>query len=67
MLRFRPDHAGALFQQGVALARARRFPEAVAAWERVAQLEPAGTMAGEARSRARSARDLQHILAAQGG
>jgi hypothetical protein len=35
----------------------------VQAWERVIQLDPQGPFANEARSRARSARDLQHIFA----
>jgi len=67
VLRFDPDHAGALYHTGAALARQRRFDEAVEAWERVVQLDPAGQYAGQARSRARSARDLQHIFAASAG
>jgi cytochrome c-type biogenesis protein CcmH/NrfG len=67
VLRFDPDHAGALYHTGAALARQRRFDEAVEAWERVVQLDPAGSYAGQARSRARSARDLQHIFAASAG
>ena len=67
VLRFDPDHAGALYHQGAALARQRRFDEAVEAWERVVQLDPAGPYAAQARSRARSARDLQHIFAASAG
>jgi hypothetical protein len=35
-------------------------------WERVIQLDPSGPLAAEARSRARSARDLQHIFATAG-
>jgi hypothetical protein len=35
----------------------------VQVWERVIQLDPDGPFATEARSRARSARDLQHIFA----
>ena len=62
VLRFDPHHSGALFHMGEALARKRRFAEAVDAWERVAQLDPAGDYAPQARSRARSARDLQHIF-----
>ena len=44
------------------LSENARFAEAVDAWERVAQLDPAGDYAPQARSRARSARDLQHIF-----
>ena len=62
-----PEHAGALYHQGAALARQRQFDQAVQAWERVVQLDPAGPYAAQARSRARSARDLQHIFAASAG
>jgi cytochrome c-type biogenesis protein CcmH/NrfG len=67
VLRFDPEHAGALYHQGAALARQRQFEQAVAAWERVVQLDPAGPYAAQARSRARSARDLQHIFASSTG
>jgi cytochrome c-type biogenesis protein CcmH/NrfG len=63
VLRFDPEHAPALYHQGAALARQRRFDQAVRAWERVVQLDPGGPYAAQARSRARSARDLQHIFA----
>jgi tetratricopeptide (TPR) repeat protein len=63
VLRFHPDDADALFHRGAALARERRFHDAVACWDRVVQLQPGGPLAIQARSRARSARDLSHILA----
>jgi cellulose synthase operon protein C len=63
VLRFDAEHAGALYYQGAALARQRQFDQAVQAWERVVQLDPAGPYASQARTRARSARDLQHIFA----
>ena len=66
VLRFEPDHIGALFHRGVALARLRDFTAAVRSWDRVIQLQPSGQLATQARSRARSARDLQHILSAEG-
>src|SRR5688572_27921898 len=66
VLRFEPDHVGALFHRGVALARLRDCPAAVRVWDRVIQLQPSGQLATQARSRARSARDLQHILSAEG-
>jgi tetratricopeptide (TPR) repeat protein len=66
VLRFDPQHTAALYNQGTCLARQRRFDEAVQVWERVIQLDPDGPFATEARSRARSARDLQHIFAAAG-
>jgi tetratricopeptide (TPR) repeat protein len=67
VLRFDPEHAGALYYEGAALARQRQFDQAVQAWERVVQLDPAGPYAAQARTRARSARDLQHIFAASVG
>jgi tetratricopeptide (TPR) repeat protein len=67
VLRFDPEHAGALYHQGAALARQRQYDRAVVAWERVVQLDPGGPYAAQARSRARSARDLQHIFAASAG
>ncbi|HTS89980.1 MAG TPA: tetratricopeptide repeat protein [Gemmatimonadales bacterium] len=63
VLKFVPDHDGALFHRGVALARVRRYGEAVQAWERVVQVEPTGPFAQAARTHARSARDLAHIFA----
>jgi tetratricopeptide (TPR) repeat protein len=63
VLRFHPDDAAALFHRGAALARERQFHEALACWDRVVQLQPVGPLAAQARSRARSARDLAHILA----
>jgi tetratricopeptide (TPR) repeat protein len=66
ILRFVPQHAEALFYRGVALARERQFADAVGAWDQVVQLAPGAELATAARSRARSARDLQHILAAGG-
>jgi tetratricopeptide (TPR) repeat protein len=66
VLRFDPEHAAALYHQGTCFARQRQFDDAVVAWERVINLDPAGPFATEARSRARSARDLQHIFAAAG-
>jgi tetratricopeptide (TPR) repeat protein len=67
VLRFDPEHAAALYHQGAALARQRQFEQAVTAWERVVQLDPSGPYAAQARSRARSARDLQHIFATTAG
>ena len=58
-----PDHPAALYHQGTGLARQRQFDQAVQVWERVIELDPDGPFAAEARSRARSARDLQHIFA----
>jgi tetratricopeptide (TPR) repeat protein len=66
VLRFDPDHTAALYHQGTGFARQRQFDQAVQVWERVIQLDPEGPFATEARSRARSARDLQHIFAAAG-
>jgi tetratricopeptide (TPR) repeat protein len=64
VLRFDPEHTAALYHQGTCFARQRQFDQAVQVWERVINLEPEGPFAIEARSRARSARDLQQIFAA---
>jgi tetratricopeptide (TPR) repeat protein len=66
VLRFDPEHTAALYHQGTCFARQQQFDQAVQVWERVIQLQPDGPFATEARSRARSARDLQHIFAAAG-
>jgi tetratricopeptide (TPR) repeat protein len=66
VLRFDPEHPAALYQQGTCFARQRQFDDAVQVWERVIHLDPDGPFATEARSRARSARDLQHLFAAAG-
>jgi len=62
---FDPEHLAALFHIGEAWARDRRFAEAVEAWDRVIQLDATSPLATQARVRARSARDLEHILAAR--
>jgi cytochrome c-type biogenesis protein CcmH/NrfG len=67
VLRFDPEHTAALYHLGAGLARQRRFDQAVESWERVVQLDPSGPFAAHARSRARSARDLQHIFAVSAG
>jgi tetratricopeptide (TPR) repeat protein len=63
-LRFDPEHPAALFHTGDVLARKRRFEDAVEAWDKVSQIDPAGPFAAPARSRALG-RDLRHIFAAQ--
>jgi hypothetical protein len=63
VLKFDPDHEAGLFHRGIALARVRRYGEAVQAWERVVMVEPSGPYAQAARAHARSARDLAHIFA----
>ena len=63
VVRLDPEHLPALFHIGEAWARDRRFAEAVEAWERIVQIDPTSPLATQARVRARSARDLEHILA----
>jgi tetratricopeptide (TPR) repeat protein len=63
LLKFDPDDDAALFHRGIALARLRRYREAVRAWEAVVHCDPAGIFAQAARMHARSARDLAHIFA----
>src|SRR5207248_6617211 len=62
---FRPDHSAAHYQLGVALARERRYREAVKHWEKCIALDPAGPLAGKARTHARTALDLVHIFAGE--
>jgi tetratricopeptide (TPR) repeat protein len=62
ILRFDPEHAGALFNQGVQYAARHRYRDASAAWKRVIDLEPAGEYARRARRELRSAKDLDHIF-----
>jgi tetratricopeptide (TPR) repeat protein len=62
VVRFQPDHAAARYHLGLALARERRYRDAVAQWEQVIVLEPAGPLAAQARAHARTARDLVHIF-----
>ncbi|MDH4131588.1 MAG: tetratricopeptide repeat protein, partial [Gemmatimonadota bacterium] len=63
LLKFNPGEDSALFHRGIALARLRRYREAVHAWEDVVRTDPAGAFAQAARHHARSARDLAHIFA----
>jgi cytochrome c-type biogenesis protein CcmH/NrfG len=65
VVRFEPDHAGARYYLGLALARERRYREAVAEFDRVIALEPSGPLAQQARAHARTARDLAHVLAGE--
>jgi len=62
VVRFRPDHVAAHYQLGVALARERRYREAVQSWERCIALDPAGPHAARARQHARTALDLMRIF-----
>jgi len=62
VLKFDPEHVSALFNEGVVLARLRRYREAVHVWELVTRLDPAGPFAQRARMHARTAVDLQHIF-----
>jgi cytochrome c-type biogenesis protein CcmH/NrfG len=63
LLKYDPEHLGALFHLGVVLARLHRYGEAVEAWETVTRLDPASSYAQRARLHARTALDLQHIFA----
>ena len=64
-MRFRPDHVAAHYCFGVALARERRYREAVQHWERCIALDPSGPHASQARMHARTALDLVHIFAGE--
>ena len=62
---FRPEHGAAHYQLGVALARERRYREAVQQWERCIAIDPSGPLAAKARTHARTAMDLVHIFAGE--
>jgi tetratricopeptide (TPR) repeat protein len=62
---FRPEHVAAHYHLGVALARERRYREAVQHWERCIGLDPSGPLAAKARMHARTALDLVHIFAGE--
>lgn len=57
VMRFDPEHAVALYFDGVFRAEARDYAGALAQWERVVALEPAGDAARRARRDARIARE----------
>lgn len=62
---FRPDHVAAHYHLGVALARERRYREAVQHWEQVIALDADGPLAAKARMHGRTAQDLMHIFAGE--
>jgi cytochrome c-type biogenesis protein CcmH/NrfG len=62
VLRFDPDHVGALYFEGVLLAERRQFDAALDRWSSVIALEPAGDLARRARRDTRIALDLQRIF-----
>jgi tetratricopeptide (TPR) repeat protein len=65
VLRFDPEHVGALYFEGVLAADQHRYREAVERWRRVVDLEPASEYARRARRDTRTAADLQRIFAAR--
>jgi cytochrome c-type biogenesis protein CcmH/NrfG len=65
VLRFDPDHAGALYFDGVLLAETRQFAAALDRWSSVIALEPTGDFARRARRDTRTALDLQRIFASR--
>ena len=65
VLRFDPDHVGALYFDGVLLAEARFFDAALDRWSNVIALEPAGDFARRARRDTRTALDLQRIFSSR--
>ncbi len=62
VLNFDPDHAGATFYDGMLLSGQKRYREAIAQWEHVIELEPAGEYARRARREMRSAQDLLTVF-----
>ena len=65
VLRFDPDHVGALYFEGVLLAEAKQFDLALDRWSNVIALEPAGDFARRARRDTRTALDLQRIFSSR--
>ena len=62
VLTFDPDHVGGVFYDGVMLASQRRFRDAIARWQQVVDLEPAGDYARRARRESRTAADLLKVF-----
>jgi tetratricopeptide (TPR) repeat protein len=62
VLAFDVDNVGALFYEGLLLADQKNYPEAIARWTRVVDLEPAGEFARRARKESRSAEDLLKVF-----
>jgi len=62
VLTFDPDHVGGIFYDAVMLASQRRFRDAIARWQRVVDLEPAGDFARRARRESRTAADLLKVF-----
>ena len=64
ILRFDPDHVGALYYDGILLTDQKRFREAIERWRRVIELDPSSEFARRARREARTAMDLDTIFSA---
>jgi tetratricopeptide (TPR) repeat protein len=62
VLAFDPDHVGAIFCDGVLFADRKQYADAIARWNRVVDLEPAGEFARRARRESRSAADLLKVF-----
>ncbi len=62
VLAFDAANVAAVFYEGILLAEQKRYKEAIARWERVVELEPAGEFARRARREARSAADLLKVF-----
>lgn len=67
VLAFDPDHAGGIFYDGMLLAQQKRYRQAMARWERVVELEPAGEYARRARREMRSAEELLTVFGSRAG
>jgi tetratricopeptide (TPR) repeat protein len=65
VLRFDPEHVGALYFEGVLAADQHRYRDAIERWRRVVDLEPASEYARRARRDTRTATDLQRIFVAR--
>ena len=66
VLRFDPNHVGALYYDGVLLAEQHRYREAIERWQKVIELDPTRDYARRARREIRTAGDLQRDLRRHG-
>ena len=64
ILRFDPEHVGALYYEGVLLTDQKRFRDAIERWRRAIELDPSSDFARRARREARTAMDLDMIFSA---
>ena len=55
-------HVPALYMAGVVLGKLKKYPEALAKWQKVIELDPGGPLAAKVRGHTQTAGDLQAIF-----